>query len=100
MKHQQSSDQAELREKILALDTTYDMGDKILAGFLPPNYYVDRLVDLITAHTKAILEQVIGQDENYVHAIKDRDMMVFAMNRRNELREEQRKTAQALLGVK
>ncbi len=39
----------EIKEAIYAVDTSFDMGDKSTITFLPPNFYVDRLVTAILA---------------------------------------------------
>lgn len=52
----------ELREQILAIDTTYDYGNGKTKQFLPPNFYIKRLVQFMQAHEAEIEQQHV---ENY-----------------------------------
>lgn len=42
------STNSEIRDVILSVDTVYDWGGGKTEGFLPPNFYIDRLTQALT----------------------------------------------------
>lgn len=73
-------DEETLREKILTIDTTFDLGDRKTEVFLVPNFYVDRLVEFITERDKRVANEAmlseltrLKVDVNALHA-EDREL--------------------------
>lgn len=48
----------ELRRQLLEIDTTFKLEKNHIKGFLPPNFYVDRLVDFIKSREAKLIRQV------------------------------------------
>jgi hypothetical protein len=99
MTDQQSSDQAELRGAISNIIWKTNPGQEDCTV----DNATSLLLYIVTAHTKAIVEQVIGEDEDFPSDMEGEDREFvrhtrISLNIRAELRTSQRKTAQALLG--